>query len=213
MIPAELIIRHFPFLVEKELKDAFSENCVYKSFPSGTVLLKEEDTVHFLPLLVKGSLKVTRTDRTGRDILLYYISAGESCIASYAAALFHEASRVRAVTEDDCDLVLLPVKFLDEWARLFPSWNLFIVRLYYRRFEELLESFNSLAFQKLDERLADHLKRKSQLQGNTSITVTHQQLADDLGTAREVVSRLLKSWESEGKVELSRGMIKISRSL
>lgn len=213
MIPAELIIQHFPFLIEKGLKDAFSEHCVFKSFPAGSVLLKEDDTVHFLPLLVKGSLKVTRTDRTGRDILLYYISSGESCIASYAAALFHEASRVKAITEDECEVVLLPVKFLDDWARLYPSWNLFIVRLYYRRFEELLESFNSLAFHMLDERLSDHLKRKAQLQGNSSIQVTHQQLADDLGTAREVVSRLLKTWETEGKVELSRGMIKISQAL
>lgn len=77
----------------------------------------------------------------------------------------------------------------------------------------MLESFNSLAFHKLDERLSDHLKRKAQLQGNSSIQVTHQQLADDLGTAREVVSRLLKTWETEGKVELSRGMIKISQAL
>ena len=79
MIPAELIIQHFPFLIEKGLKDAFSEHCVFKSFPAGSVLLKEDDTVHFLPLLVKGSLKVTRTDRTGRDILLYYKIGRASC--------------------------------------------------------------------------------------------------------------------------------------
>ena len=213
MIPEAIVLRYFPFLIEKELKDKFSQNCIFKEIPAQSVLLKEDDTVHYLPLVLKGALKVTRKDRLGRDILLYYIGPGESCIASYAAALFREQSKVSAYTEDDCEIVLLPVNQIEEWAREFPSWNLFVVKLYYRRFEELLEAFNSLTFQKVDERLAEHLRRKALKSESAEINTTHQLLADELGTAREVVSRLLKAWETEGKVVLSRGMIKITPAL
>ena len=100
MTPDAIVLKYFPFLVEKELKVKFSGNCIFKEVPSQTTLLKEDDTVHYLPLVLKGSLKVTRKDRQGRDVLLYYIGTGESCIASYAAALFHELSRVSASTEE-----------------------------------------------------------------------------------------------------------------
>lgn len=213
MIPEEIVLKYFPFLVEKELKEKFSLNCIFKEVPAQTVLLKEDDTVHYLPLVLNGNLKVTRKDRQGREVLLYYIGSGESCIASYAAVLFREQSKVSAVTEDDCQLVLLPSNQIDAWAHEFPSWNLFVVKLYYRRFEELLEAFNSLTFQKVDERLADHLRKKTAKNDSGEIQTTHQALADELGTAREVVSRLLKAWETEGKVVLSRGLIKITSSL
>ena len=117
MIPEAIVLRYFPFLIEKELKDKFSQNCIFKEIPAQSVLLKEDDTVHYLPLVLKGALKVTRKDRLGRDILLYYIGPGESCIASYAAALFREQSKVSAYTEDDCEIVLLPVNQIEEWAR------------------------------------------------------------------------------------------------
>lgn len=213
MIPEEIVLRYFPFLVEKELKDKFSQYCIFKEVPSQSVLLKEDDTVHYLPLVLKGSLKVTRKDKQGRDILLYYIGTGESCIASYAAALFREQSKVSAYTEEASEIVLLPVNQIEEWAREFPSWNLFVVKLYYRRFEELLEAFNSLTFHKVDQRLADHLRKKAQMNATDELATTHQQLADEIGTAREVVSRLLKAWEAEGRIVMSRGMIKINSSL
>lgn len=213
MIPEEIVLKYFPFLVEIELKRKFSENCIFKEIPAQSVLLREDDTIHYLPLVLKGSLKVTRKDKQGRDILLYYISQGESCIASYAAALFREQSKVSAFAEEACEIVLLPVNQIEEWARAFPSWNLFVVKLYYRRFEELLDAFNSLTFQKVDERLADHLKRKAVVNDSAEISTTHQQLADEIGTAREVVSRLLKVWETEGKLTISRGLIKINPSL
>lgn len=213
MIPADVILNHFPDLREKGLKDAFSEHCIFKSIPAQTVILKESDTVRYLPLLLKGSLKVTRADKTGREVLLYYIRSGESCIASYAAALFHELSKVNAMTEEDSEIILMPVEFMESWIREYPSWNIFVIRLYYQRFEELLDTFNSMAFQKVDQRLAEYLMKKSLISDVDQLSVTHQQIADELGTAREVVSRLLKAWEVEGKVSLSRGMIKIMKPL
>jgi CRP/FNR family transcriptional regulator len=102
---------------------------------------------------------------------------------------------------------------MDKWAQEYPSWNSFIIRLFYKRFEELLSSYNAMAYQKLDERLKEHLRLKQKMASSDEIMITHQQLADELSTAREVVSRLLKTWESDGKVVLSRGMIKINPSL
>lgn len=213
MVPQDIILKFFPFLIEKGLKTEFAASCKYTSVPANSILLKEGDTIHYLPLIIQGNLKVTRSDQQGRDALLYYITPGESCIASYAAVISREFSKINAIAEDDCELILVPVHLIDRWSQEYHSWNSFIIRLFYKRFEELLSSYNAMAYQKLDERLRDHLRLKQKLTSSNEINITHQQLADELSTAREVVSRLLKTWESEGRIVLSRGMIKINPAL
>jgi CRP/FNR family transcriptional regulator len=148
-----------------------------------------------------------RTDQDGHEILLYYITPGESCIMSFLGGIHNETSKIKAVVEEDAEILFIPVDKASEWVKKFPEWSDFIFRLYHKRFEELLTAVNAIAFQKLDERLLQLLKQKSDLYQTREIKITHQQLADELGTAREAVSRVMKQMENEGLVSLGRNKV------
>ena len=148
-----------------------------------------------------------RTDEDGREILLYYIKPGESCIMSFLGGIHNETSKIKAVVEEESEILLIPVEKASLWIKEFPEWTDFIFKLYHKRFEELLSVVNAIAFRKLDTRLLHLLKQKAELFQTNEIIVTHQQLADELGSTREVVSRVIKQMENEGIVRISRNKI------
>jgi CRP/FNR family transcriptional regulator len=191
------------------LKEEVSQFGQLKKFPSGSVILQEDSYIKAIPLVLKGSLKVMRTDPQGHEILLYYITPGESCIMSFLGGIHNETSKLKAVAEEDCEILFIPVEKASEWIKKFPEWSDFIFKLYHKRFEELLTAVNAIAFQKLDSRLLQLLKQKAELYKSKEISITHQQLADELGTAREAVSRVIKQMENEGLVKLARNKISL----
>lgn len=176
-------------------------------FPSDTIILEQMDYIRFLPFLLTGSIKVIGEDETGNEILLYYIRPGETCIMSILGALNNEKSKIRAVVDEEAEILMIPVEKTQYLVSNYPSWSSFIFKLYHKRFEELLRMVNSIAFQKVDKRLEDLLQEKTAYLQTAELHVTHKQLADELGTAREVVSRLLKHMEKEGKLVLGRNQI------
>lgn len=189
------------------LKEEVSQFGQLKKFPGGTEILQEDSYIKAIPLVLKGSLKVMRTDPQGHEILLYYITSGESCIMSFLGGIHNETSKVKAVVEEEAEILFIPVDKASEWVKKFPEWSDFIFRLYHKRFEELLAAVNAIAFQKLDSRILQLLKQKSELYKSKEISITHQQLADELGTSREVVSRIVKQMENEGVIKLSRNKL------
>lgn len=180
-----------------------------KSFPAGTVIVNINAYIRSIPIVLSGSMKVIRTDEDGQEILLYYIKPGESCIMSLLAGMHHDSSKVKAIVEEDAEILLIPVEKASEWIKEFPEWTDFIFTLYQKRFEELLEVVNAVAFQKLDTRLLQLLNQKSSLFHSKEISITHKQLADELGTTRETVSRVLKQMENEKLISLSRNNISL----
>ena len=180
-----------------------------KSFPAGSVILNINAYIKSIPIVLSGSIKVIQTDEEGQEILLYYIKPGESCIMSFLAGIHNDMSKIKAIVEEDAEILLIPVGKASEWIREFPEWTDFIFNLYQKRFEELLEVVNAVAFQKLDARLLQLLNQKSDLFHAKEIAVTHQQLADELGTTREAVSRVLKQMENAKLVSLSRNKISL----
>jgi CRP/FNR family transcriptional regulator len=148
-----------------------------------------------------------RTEGDEKEILLYYIKAGESCIMSFLGGLHNDTSKVKAIAEETTDILFVPVNKVKELIREFPEWLDYIFRLYHQRFEELLEVVNAVAFKKMDERLFLFLEKKAEVSQSKMLSVTHEQLATELGTARVVVSRLLKQMEVEGLVKLGRNKI------
>jgi len=194
-------------LFQTLLKDEVSTYGQLKKFPSGSVIQQEDSYIKAIPLVLNGSLKVMRTDSDGHEILLYYITPGESCIMSFLGGIHNETSKVKAIVEEDAEILFIPVEKASEWVKKFPEWSDFIFKLYHKRFEELLTAVNAIAFQKLDMRLLQLLKQKAELYQSKEIKITHQQLADELGTAREAVSRVMKQMENEGLVILSRNKI------
>jgi len=180
-----------------------------KTFAAGSIIVNINAYIRSIPIVLSGSMKVIKTDDDGQEILLYYIKPGESCIMSFLAGIHHDTSKIKAVVEEDAEILLIPVEKASAWIREFPEWTDFIFALYQKRFEELLEVVNAVAFQKLDSRLLQLLQQKSSLFHSKDITVTHQQLADELGTTREAVSRVLKQMENSKLVTLSRNKISL----
>lgn len=180
-----------------------------KLFPANTVIVNFNAYIKSIPLVLKGSIRVIRTDDDGREILLYYIKPAESCIMSFLAGIHNDTSKIKAIVEEDAEVLLIPVAKASEWIRKFPEWTDFIFALYQKRFEELLDVVNSVAFQKVDVRLLHLLRQKSSLFQSMEISVTHQQLAHELGITREAVSRVLKQMESNKLISYSRNKISL----
>ncbi len=180
---------------------------VTRTFQEGDLILGEQARIKAIPIVTRGSVRVIRRDEDGRELLLYYIRAGESCIMSFLGGLHNDTSKVMAVAEEDTDILFVPLEKVIALVRDNPEWLDYIFRLYHRRFEELLDVVNAVAFKKVDERLLDYLRRKSSITNSKTLHVTHEQLANELGSARVVVSRLLKRMEEEGLVQLGRNKI------
>ncbi|WP_367867638.1 Crp/Fnr family transcriptional regulator [Pedobacter sp. WC2423] len=191
-----------PELVEKLYKYS-----ILKTYQAGSIILNENAHIRSIPIVTKGTMKVMRTEEDGREILLYYIKAGESCIMSFLGGLHNETSKVKAEVEEDAEILFLPIDKVSLFIKEYPQWLDYIFRLYHKRFEELLEIVNAISFKKVDERLLNLLKKKSELTLSKTIHITHEQLANELGTARVVVSRLLKQLEENGVVQLGRNKI------
>ncbi|MCQ9638520.1 Crp/Fnr family transcriptional regulator [Chryseobacterium sp. WG14] len=178
-----------------------------KDYSEGDIILDENASIRAIPIVMKGMIKVIRTEEDGREILLYYIKSGESCIMSFLGGMHNEKSIVKAEVEEDAEILFLPVDQASLFIKEHPEWLDYIFRLYHKRFEELLDIINAIAFKKVDQRLLNLLRKKSEITGSEKIITTHEQLANELGTARVVVSRLLKQLEEEGTVKLGRNKI------
>lgn len=201
------------FSASKELTDTLYRNGTRKTYREGDIILDENASIRSIPIVMKGLLKVIRTEEDGREILLYYIKAGESCIMSFLGGMHNEKSMVKAEVEEASEILFLPMEKVTLFIREYPEWLDYIFRLYHKRFEELLDIINAIAFRKVDERLLALLNKKSEISHSKTIITTHGQLANELGTARVVVSRLLKQLEDSGRLVLGRNRITLSDSV
>lgn len=190
-----------------EVREKLVQSGVTKTFNEGDVILDEQMRIRAIPIVTKGSVRVIRRDEDGRELLLYYIRAGESCIMSFLGGIHNDTSKVVAVAEEDTEILFLPIERVTAMIRENPEWLDYIFRLYHKRFEELLDVVNAVAFKKVDERLLDFIRKKCAMTNSKTLIVTHEQLANELGTARVVVSRLLKRMEEEGIVQLGRNKV------
>jgi len=201
---------YFPQLAKMpELKMEIASISSIMKFEAGTVILKEGAYVKVIPLLLNGLAKVYKEEENGHEVLLYYIKPGESCIMSVTSMIKNEASKVKAIIEEDAEVVVIPTDKAIKIAQKYPKWNEFIYELFNLKFEELLNVVKILTFSNKDTRLIEYLKKIASIKGEQIIKITHQQIADDLGSSREVISRLLKKLEHEGTIKLKQGVIEI----
>lgn len=192
-----------PDLVDKILNESTIEE-----FPKGTEILRERQYIKVLPVVINGLVKVySRFDE--KELLLYYIEPEQTCVMSFYATLKNTPSKVFATTEEDSKVLLLPVQHLPKWLKEYPDFNELFYDQFNLRYSELLDTIGSLLIDKMDKRLYDHLKKKIELNSSNSIKMSHNQIAIELGTAREVVSRVMKKLEIDGKVEQKSRGIKI----
>jgi CRP/FNR family transcriptional regulator len=203
----ELLNNIAEFNAIPEIKQKLIAYGISKTFKEGDVILNEHAHIQSIPIVSNGSIRVMRTVDDGREILLYYIIAGESCVMSFLGGIHHETSKVKAIAEETTEILFLPIDKVTLLIKEYPQWLDYIFRLYHKRFEELLEVVNAVTFKKMDERILNHIKAKCKHLNSKTLQITHEQLANDLGTARVVVSRLLKQMEDDGLVKLGRNKI------
>ncbi|MFT3884962.1 MAG: Crp/Fnr family transcriptional regulator [Flavobacteriales bacterium] len=185
---------------------------VRRSLPAGSVLMHVGDAITHVPIIEKGSVRVLAEDGEGHERFLYHIMQGESCAMSLTCCVSKRISSVKAVVEEDAELLMVPARYAEEWMA-HPEWRRFVSGLQAQRFQELLETIEVMAFRKLDEQLWDYLVRRANATGTPVLKVTHQDIAQELGSPREVITRLLNQLQSLGRVTLSRGAIEVHLSL
>ena len=206
-INSTLIRKYLPAIQQYELIDAianFGQTC---QFPAGTKLLDAGSTITAVPIVFSGIVKVFRVDEEGREVLLYYIKEGESCAMTLTSCLRNATSVVRAVAESDVQLILLPAHRVVEFRIRFPDWNDFIMDTFALRFDEMIAFIDGISFHRMDFRLFKYLHEKSRLLQSRVLKMSHSDIAREINTSREVVSRLLKQLEREGALHLSREQI------
>ena len=210
-LTTELVSSIFPQFTNKELIQGIAKKARLMEFEEDEIIIDPGMPIPFVPLIINGSLRVLKQDeKTGHELLLYYLKAGETCATSLSCCMHKGESEVEVISEEASTLLGIPIEYLDKWTHDYPEWREFIMLTYQKRFDELLETINSIAFSQLDERLIKYLKELSSIQKSVSVNTSHQEIATNLNSSREVMSRLLKQMEKREMVKLSRNVIKLT---
>ncbi|NHF58147.1 Crp/Fnr family transcriptional regulator [Flavobacteriaceae bacterium TP-CH-4] len=205
----EVLQNNYGYLLEPELLKEIEEVGVYKKIGEGTQLMDIGEPISTMPLLLNGAIKVLREDEKGDELLLYFLERGDTCAMTFSCCMGKSKSEIRAIAESDTELLLIPVEKMEVWMGRYKTWQQFILDSYHTRMMELLDTVDTLAFMKMDERLLKHLQDKAKVNHDDMVQTTHKDIALDMHTSRVVVSRLLKKLEKEGKIEMHRNQIRV----
>ena len=208
MITQELR-QKFGYLFDEDLIQAISNVGIIKYFNKDDIIIDIGQELNYIPLLLEGNIKIMREDDSGHDILLYVLEHGDTCAMSLICCMKKSKSKIRASADKDSKVILIPSNYMTEWFHTNESWRNFILQSYQIRFNEMLETIDTLAFMKMDERIYKYLKDQVKLNGTNNLEITHQKISDDLNTSRVVVSRLLKQLEDEEKIKTGRNQIDV----
>lgn len=195
----------FPNLEEELYKEIIKYGTI-KEVKAGEPLLKVGQTIRSTMLIIDGLVKLYRQDDEGKEFFIYHLNAGQACSLSMVCADKHETSEVLAKALTDATVLALPLEYMDQWMSKYKSWYQFVITSYRNRFEELLKTIDAIAFTSMDERLEYYLKKQVEKLGNNLI-ITHQEIANDLNSSREVISRLLKKMEAKNWLTIHRNSI------
>jgi CRP/FNR family transcriptional regulator len=195
----------FPNL-EEGLYNELAEHGTIKEVKAGETLLKVGQTIRSTMLILDGLVKLYREDEEGKEFFIYHLDAGQACSLSMVCAAKHETSEVLAKALTDATVLSIPLEFMNQWMSKYKSWYQFVITSYRNRFEEMLRTIDAIAFSNMDERLEDYIKKQVARLGN-NLKMTHQEIATDLNSSREVISRLLKKMEAKNWLIIHRNSI------
>jgi len=203
------LLEQFKYQFDTSLIKNIAQNGTIKHFKKDDIIMDIGQELTHVPLLLDGNIKVLREDHNGHELLLYVLERGDTCSMSLTCCMAKSKSKIRAVADKDSSVIMIPNDKMSEWFHNNESWRNFILQSYQIRFNEMLETIDTLAFMKMDERLFKYLTDHVKLNASKIIPKTHQEIAEDLNTSRVVVSRLLKQLENEHKITLSRNKIEV----
>ena len=202
MLSKEKLSKLFPDW-EDGLYDAILNEAELKEAKAGTTLLKMGQNIKSAMLVVEGTIKLYQEDETGGEYFMYHLNPGEACAVTLVCNYHHEQSQVLAKAVTDIQYLAIPIEFMEKWLNEFKSWHYFVIKTYRSRYEELLKTINEIAFKNMDERLEFYILKYVKQFGKI-VNLTHQDIANDLNTSREVISRLLKKMEHNGWIVMNR---------
>ena len=193
---------------EPELQNEIKKHGKILKANQGDILIREGQYLNFLPIVVEGQLRVYQ-EKEDREILLYYVGPEQTCMMSLSSAYFDYNSTANGIAVKPSEILVLPAHIIADWQLKYPSWNKFIINTFKSRYDELLNAFSNVAFKPIHIRVKEYLSEYVKNQNSNKIPLSHQTLANELGTTRVVISRILKQMEVEKKVKLYRGFIQV----
>ncbi len=210
----EVILReklddYYSTMFEEELIDEIVEVGYIDKLKNGELLIDIGENMTHIPLILNGVVKVIRKEKKGDELVLYFLERGDTCAISFVNCLNRTKSLFKAVVEKDAEIIFLPVDKIEPWLIKYKTWRQYIIDSYHFRLIEMVESIDSLAFMKMNERVFKYLNDKVKINKDVNLEITHQEIADDLNTSRVVVTRLLKQLHDEGKIYSSRNKIRV----
>lgn len=205
----EKLKQALPSITDPKLLQAILEKGQEMNLESGKVLMEPGQFIKAVPLVIEGSVKIMRMDEDGKELFLYYLDPGETCALSLTCCSASRPSEIRAVVEEKAVMIFIPIQFHEQFSDEFKQWKDFVSITYQQRFQELLVALDAVAFKRMDERLMRYIVTKMKQHKANELHTTHQEIANELGTSREVVSRLLKQLEKKKWIELGRNIIYI----
>ncbi len=204
----EAIKNNFPKF-SQSLTDEIETNAVVKPFKAGEVIIRTGQYIKNTVLVISGRIKIYREDEEGGEFFMYYLQPGQACALSMICATKSETSQIMAKVVEDAELIMVPLPLMDKWMMQHRSWYEFVIETYRSRFEEVLDVVDSIAFKAMDERLVFYLQRHKEANNSNKLNLSHQEIATELNTSREVISRLLKKMEQTGLLVLQRNQIEL----
>ena len=193
---------------DKTLVNEILSKSRHKNLASDEVLILPGDALVFVPIVLSGALRIVREDEEGREVFLYHLFPSQTCAMAVNCCQARKKSMIKAIAEDDAEVLLVPTDLIDQLFK-FPEWKDFINNTYSSRFSELIEVIDLIAFNSLDKKILNYLEKKAEALNTTALLITHQQIATELNTHREAVSRLLRTMEQKGIVKLGRNTIEL----
>jgi len=194
------------------LKELEEKSMLINASP-GQLLINMGQTIKMVPMVLNGTLKVSRENDEGQELVLYYVRSGGGCAMTFSCGMMSRTSLVKGMAEDDLAMLCVPVGVMEEWMQKYPSWKKYVMSTIVNEFINVIKSVDDVTFKKMDDRLIGYLKEKSKISGSALVNLSHQQIADEMGTNRVVISRLLKKLENEKRLLLFRNQIKLLKEL
>lgn len=209
MQKTDLIKEIYEGVFEDELLEIIIASAIIMPFKEDDILIDFGQPVTHIPLLISGAIKIMREDFDMGELLLYFIESGDTCAVTLECCMRSRKSEIRAIAEMDGMVAMIPNEHIDEWMGKYKSWQNFIFSSYSRRFYELLNIIDHVAFMHMDQRLYNYLRESSRINESKIVNKTHQEIANELNSSRVVVSRLLKEMERGGEIKLNRNSIEL----
>jgi CRP/FNR family transcriptional regulator len=202
------LLRDLKLFTEPELQAEILKYGKVIQANAGDVLIREGQYLNFLPIVIRGKIRVYQ-EKDDREILLYYVGPEETCMMSLSAAYLDYNSTANGMAIEPTEILVLPAHLIADWQLKYPSWNRYLVKTFKSRYDELLNAFGSVAFKPISLRVKEYLAAQARISNSKKIPLSHQTLANELGTTRVVISRILKQFEKNNALKLHRGYIQL----